>query len=207
MSQPYDRGAHIPQPGRLDPALNEFWVDNPFEIAPKGYNLSAYERKRTFLNVRGRDFVDISFLTGTDGDADGRAVAVGDFSNTGRLDIVLRQAGGGPLLFFENHFPQKHYLEVSLRGVKSNRLGIGARLVAQIQGQQLVRELFPQNTFASQMPNIVHFGLGQATQVDRLTIQWPSGQKQELTNLPGDRHVVVEEGNSAVQTVVPGQKY
>jgi hypothetical protein len=158
-------------------------------------------------HVRGRDFVDISFLTGTDGDADGRAVAVGDFSNNGRLDIVLRQAGGGPLLFFENRFPQKHYLEVSLRGVKSNRLGIGARLVAQVQGQPLVRELFPQNTFASQLPNIVHFGLGSATQVERLTIQWPSGQKQKLTNLLGDRHVLIEEGNSAVETVVPGNKY
>jgi hypothetical protein len=207
VSQPHDRGAHIPQPGKLDPALNEFWVTNPFEIAVQGHNLSAYERKRTFLNLRGRDFVDISFLTGTDGDADGRAVAVGDFSNNGRLDIVLRQAGGGPLLFFENHFPQKHYHEVSLRGIKSNRLGIGARLVAQVQGQPLVRELYPQNTFASQLPNIVHFGLGSATQVDQLTIQWPSGEKQVLDNLPGDRHIVVEEGNPTVQTVMAGKRY
>jgi enediyne biosynthesis protein E4 len=207
VSQPYDRGAHIPQPGELDPTLNEFWVTNPFEIAPLGHNLSAFERKRTFLNLHGRDFLDISFLTGTDGDADGRAVAVGDFFNNGRQDIVMRQAGGGSLLFFENHFPQRHYLEVSLRGTKSNRLGIGARLVARVQGQQLVREMYPQNTFASQMPNIVHFGLGSAAQVDQLTIQWPSGQKQVLDNLAADRHIVVEEGNPKVQTVAAGQKY
>jgi hypothetical protein len=207
VSQPYDRGAHIPQPGELDPTLNEFWVTNPFEIAPLGHNLSAFERKRTFLNLQGRDFVDISFLTRTDGDADGRAVAVGDFFNNGRQDIVMRQAGGGPLLFFENHFPQRHYLEVSLRGTKSNRLGIGARLVARVQGQQLVREMYPQNTFASQMPNIVHFGLGSAAHVDQLTIQWPSGQKQVLDNLAADRHIVVEEGNPKVQTVVAGKKF
>jgi hypothetical protein len=207
VSQPYDRGAQIPQPSQLDPALNEFWVDNPFDIARQGHNLSAYERKRSFLNVHGRDFVDISFLTGADGEGDGRCVVAGDFFNNGRQDIVLRQAGGGPLLFYENHFPQRHYLEVSLRGVKSNRLGIGARLVALVQGQQLVRELFPQNTFASQMPNIVHFGLGQATQVDRLTIQWPSGVKQVLTDVPADRHIVIDEGKSSLETVVPGQKY
>jgi len=207
VSQPYDRGAHIPQPGQLDAALNEFWVTNPFEIAPLGHNLSAFERKRTFLNLHGKDFVDISFLTGTDGDADGRAVAVGDFSNNGRQDIVMRQAGGGPLVFFENHFPQKHYLEVSLRGTKSNRLGIGARLVAHVQGQQLVREMYPQNTFASQMPNIVHFGLGSAMQVDRLTIQWPSGEKQVLDSVAADQHIAVDEGKSEVHTVMPGTKY
>jgi hypothetical protein len=169
--------------------------------------LSAFERKRTFLNLHGKDFVDISFLTGTDGDADGRAVAVGDFSNNGRQDIVMRQAGGGPLVFFENHFPQKHYLEVSLRGTKSNRLGIGARLVAHVQGQQLVREMYPQNTFASQMPNIVHFGLGSAMQVDRLTIQWPSGEKQVLDSVAADQHIAVDEGKSEVHTVMPGTKY
>jgi hypothetical protein len=58
------------------------------------------------------------------------------------------------------------------------------------------------------MPNIVHFGLGEATQIDKLTIQWPSGKVQELTNLPADRHIVVtegKEGEAAVETVVPGQ--
>jgi enediyne biosynthesis protein E4 len=134
-------------------------------------------------------------------------VAVGDFFNTGRLDIVMRQAGGGPLLFFENHFPQKHYLEVSLRGVKSNRLGIGARLIAQVQGQQLVREMYPQNTFASQMPSIAHFGLGLATKVDKLTIQWPSGTKQVLDSLAVDRHIVIEEGNPNSETVTPGKRH
>ena len=57
-------------------------------------------------------------------------------------------------------------------------------------------------------PGIVHIGLGDASQVDRLIIHWPSGARQELTHLAADRHIVVEEGkepNAAVQTVVPGQ--
>ena len=109
----------------------------------KGHNLSAYERKRAFLNVEGKDFLDISYLTGADSDGDGRAVVAGDFRNDGRLDLVVRQVGGGPVLLFENQFPKAHYLTVSLRGTASNRLGIGARLTATVAGRDLTREALP----------------------------------------------------------------
>ena len=208
MSQPHDREAKIPAPGEVDSTLGEFWVENPWEIMQKGYNLSAYERKRTFLNVRGRDFLDISYLTGADNDGDSRSVVAADFSNNGRLDLLVRQVGGGPVLLYENNFPQKHYLKVSLRGRQSNRLGIGARLTAYVKGQPLVRELYPQNTYRSQAPTRVHFGLGEAAQVDRLVIRWPSGTVQELRNLVGDRHIVVDEskiGEAAIEAVQPGR--
>jgi hypothetical protein len=212
VSQPYDRGARVSVPGELDSTLGEWWVENPWEIAARGHNLSAYERKRAFLNVRGadgdRDFLDISYLSGADGDGDGRSVVAGDFRNNGKLDLVLRQAGGGAVLLYENNFPDRHYLEVSLRGHLSNRQGIGARLTAYVKGRKVVRELYPLNSFASQMPNIVHFGLGRDQRVDRLKIQWPSGKVQELTGLAADRHIVVDEekpGNAAVEVVVPGQ--
>ena len=208
VSQPWHRGACCPLPGKLDSSLNEFWSENPWDIITQGHNLSAYERKRAFLNVRGRDFLDISALTGADGDGDGRCAVAGDFRNNGQLDLVLRQSGGGPVLLYENRFPRRHYLEVSLRGRSSNRLGIGARLTAVAGGQTLVRELYPLNSFRSQMPSVVHFGLGEATRVERLTIRWPSGREQHLTDLAADRHILVDEakeGNAAVETVVPGQ--
>lgn len=188
--------------------MNEFWSENPWDIISQGHNLSAYERKRTFLNVRGRDFLDISALTGADGDGDGRCVVAGDFRNNGQLDLVLRQSGGGPVVLYENQFPRRHYLKVSLRGQSSNRLGIGARLSVVAGGQSLVRELYPLNSFRSQMPSLVHFGLGEATRVERLTIRWPSGREQQLTDLAVDCHIAVDEsreGAAAVTTVVPGQ--
>jgi hypothetical protein len=212
VSQPFDRKAKVPLPAKLDANLGEFWVESPWEIVKEGHNLSAYERKRIFLNVRrsdgARDFLDISFLTGADGTGDGRSVVAGDFRNIGRMDLVLRQSGGGPVRIYENDFPQKHYLKVSLRGRKSNRLGIGARLIAEVQGQPRVREMYPLNSYRSQTPNIVHFGLGDAAKVDKLTIRWPSGKVQELTDVPADRHIVVDEGKEgkdAIELVVPGK--
>jgi hypothetical protein len=208
VSQPWHRGACCPLPGKLDPTLGEFWSENPWDIIKEGHNLSAYERKRLFVNVGGRDFLDISALTQADSDGDGRCVVAGDFRNKGQLDLVLRQVGGGPLLLYENRFPQRHYLEVLLRGRSSNRLGIGARLTATAGGRTLVRELYPLNSFRSQMPCRVHFGLGEAARVEQLTIHWPSGRVQHLSDLPADCCIIVDEakdGPAAVETVVPGQ--
>lgn len=213
VSQPCNRSATVPLPGKLDDSLKEFWVDNPWQIVAHGHNLSCYERNRVFLNVKGQDFLDISHLTAADSDGDGRAVVAADFRNVGLLDLVVRQAGGGALLLFENRLPRKNYLQVSLRGHTgnggvSNRQGIGARLTAVVNGQQLVRELYPANGFMAQAPNVVHFGLGDHANIDTLTIRWPSGKLQTLANLPGNRHILIDEANEgpdAISTIIPGR--
>jgi enediyne biosynthesis protein E4 len=208
VSQPCDRNCKVPLPGSLDQKLGEFWVGNPWEIVTHGHNLSAFERNRVYLNVGGTEFVDVSHLSGADSDGDGRAVVAADFRNTGMPDLVVRQVGGGPLLYFENRMPQAHSLTVSLRGDKSNRRGIGARLVAEVNGRKIVRELFPANGYRSQSPTQVHFGLARDTKIDRLTIRWPSGRVQELRDLAADRHVLIDEsrdGPNAIETVTPGQ--
>ena len=55
------------------------------------------------------------------------------------------------------------------------------------------------------MPNLAHFGLGDDTKVDRLTIRWPSGLVQELTDMPADQHVLITEGAEKYEKVIPGQ--
>jgi hypothetical protein len=87
----------------------------------------------------------------------------------------------------------------------SNRQGIGARLTATVGRQQFVREMYPLNSYRSQAPSIVHFGLGDATVVDRLTVRWPFGKIQELSHVPADAHVVIEEDREGYRVVVPGQ--
>src|SRR5207247_9344803 len=117
-------------------------------------------------------------LTGTDSDGDGRSVVAADFRNVGMMDLLVRQAGGGSLLLFENRLPRKNYLTVSLHGQTSNRQGIGARLTAVVNGQTIVRELYPANGYFGQAPSIVHFGHGEADTAQRLTIRWPYDRVQ-----------------------------
>ncbi len=218
VSQPYDRGAKVAAPGDVDASLKEWWVENPWDIVSQGHNLSSYERKRVFLNVRdprgGRNFLEISTLTGADNDGDGRSVVGADFRKNGQQDLIVRQISGGSVHLYENHFPRRHYLEVTLRGVqkdfgyghKSTPQALGARLIARVRGQQLVRELYPVNSYMSQAPTVVHFGLGDADRVEELTVRWPSGLEQKLTDLRGDRHILIEEGNNVVETVRPGSR-
>lgn len=212
MSQPFDRKCKVPAPGKLDPSLKEWWVHNPWDIVNEGRNLSAYERNRVYMNVRGGNFLDVSHLSGADSDGDGRSAVAGDFRNNGQLDVAVRQVGGGPFLLYENNFPVRHYLKVTLRGKPqlgraptSNRQGIGSRLIAHVNGRQVVRDCNPLNSYSSQAPAIVHFGLGDDTKVDRLVIRWPSGKEQVFNDVPGDQHIVVEEGDASFEKVVPGQ--
>jgi hypothetical protein len=164
-----------------------------------------FDRNRAYLNVRGETFIEISGLTAADLDSDSRSALGLDLRRNGRLDLVVRQVSGGPLKIFENRFPAGHYLEVSLRGTRSNRLGLGARLVAKFAGRQVVRDLFPANSFRSQTPALVHFGMDDAKLVEELTIRWPSGQQQVLRNLPADQHVVIDEGQEGFETILPGR--
>jgi len=215
VARPFNRRAKISAPGKVDPDLGEFWVDNPWHIVNHGHNLSNHERQRFYLNAGGGGFFDLSFLSGADAEGDGRAVVAADFRNNGQLDLIVRKVGGGPITVYENQFqdpkaPPRNYLEVSLRGRKSNRLGIGARLTAEVKGRSIYRDMYPVNSYKSQMPSRVHFGLKDADRVERLTIRWPSGEVQVLTGLAADRHIVVEEGKegaAAVETVVPGKVF
>jgi hypothetical protein len=121
------------------------------------------------------------------------------------MDLMIRGVGGGPLLLYENNFPPKSYLKVSLRGTKSNRLGIGSRLTASTGKLSQIRELYPANHFSSQDPSIAHFGLGDAMAIDRLTIQWPSGLKQEFDNVQANQHILVYDDSDKYYTVTPGR--
>jgi hypothetical protein len=200
VSQPFDRGAVCAPPGTPDPELNEFWEDDPWTIAFR-HNLSCYERNRTYLNLGQRRFADISSLTGSDSDGDGRAVVASDFRNNGQMDLLVRQAGGGALLYLENQFPRKNYLKVSLRGSKSNRLGIGARLTAVVGERRLVRELYPANSFHSQAASNVHFGLAERERVEKLIVRWPSGTIHELLDVDANRHILIDEETGSIEAL------
>ena len=204
MSQPFDRSCKIPEPGKPNEVLGEFWEESPWTIS-SSKNLSAYERNRVYMNHNGKNFFDISYITGADSDGDGRCAVAADLNNDGLNEIIVRQVGGGPLNIYENRFPLKNWLKVSLRGDESNSFGIGARLTALVNDVKLVREMYPVNSYRSQSPNIVHFGLNDSDQVDILEIKWPSGRVQRFESVQANRHIIVEENYEKISLVESGQ--
>jgi len=124
----------------------------------------------------------------------GRGLAVGDYDNDGRQDVLVVDSEGHPLLLHNECANAGHWLGVRLVGVKSNRDGIGALVTAQVGPRRLLRLCHTDGSYLSASDRRVHFGLGAATTVDSLTVRWPSGLMQTLKNLPADKIITVTEG-------------
>jgi hypothetical protein len=203
VSQPTDRRAVIAQPGKLNTKLGEFWSDNPWRIVAGGHNLSSYERNRFFINSGGARFLEASYLSGADSDGDGRAAVAADLFNRGRMDLLVRQAGGGAFLLLENQMDCGRSLKITLEGSKSNRQGIGARVIAETNERTLSRENFPANSYNSQSPAIIHLGLGKTDKIKVLKVLWPSGIVQIFNEIPAEGHLTIKESKTGPNAIMP----
>jgi hypothetical protein len=158
---------------------------------------SGYQKKRLFHNLGNGSFKEISSEAGVDNQLDGRGIAVADFDNDGRLDLVQTNARQ-PLLLYHN-ISQKtgNWIELKLIGTQSNRDAIGARVRVEAGGLTQIREVDGGNGYAGESTRRVHFGLGLATKIDRLEIKWPSGRTQQVT-VPLNRVSYIEEGHGVI---------
>ena len=134
--------------------------------------------------------------------------AAGDYDNDGDLDLYVSnklrlQQGQAPTpvpgsLFRNDTRNGNHWISLKLIGTSSNRSAIGAkvRATASIGGRSVtqLREVSAQNNFGGQNDLRVHFGLADAVRIDRLVIEWPSGQVDTLTNVAADGFHAVTEG-------------
>jgi hypothetical protein len=118
-----------------------------------------------------------------------RGCGVADFDGDGRLDVVVLVLGEPAELWQNQSGPASHWLIVRLTGGKSNRDGIGARIVV---GDQ-VRTMTTSVGYASSSDAGVHFGLGTAAEVPRLEVQWPSGTRQVIEHVKADQVLEVKE--------------
>ena len=151
-------------------------------------------REPNVLHVRrGNRYYDFSGVSGLDFADDSRAFAVTDFDNDGKPDIILKSRLGPQIRLLQNNCAgSNHSVAFRLRGTKSNRDAIGARI--QVDGQ--TKWLDAGSGFLSQHSKRVLFGLGESTSVALVRITWPSGLSQTLSNLqPGHTFSVIEGSN------------
>ena len=126
----------------------------------------------------------------------GRGLAVGDFDNDGRMDALVVDSEGAPLLLRNETAPAGHWLSVKLEGTRSNRDGIGALVTATAGGLTQMRLCHTDGSYLSASDRRVHLGLGQAARVERLSIQWPSGHTDVWHDLRADQQITLKEGSS-----------
>src|SRR5256884_7330794 len=124
----------------------------------------------------------------------GRGLATADFDNDGDVDIVTNNRGDNPELMRNDGGNASHWLEVQLIGTRSNRDGIGASLKLVSGGFIQIKQSKGGMSYMSASDPRIHFGLGHRTKVDSLEITWPSGQADQLTDVPVDRIIALREG-------------
>jgi hypothetical protein len=133
-----------------------------------------------------------------------RGLAIGDFDNDGRIDVLL-VSENTPLALLGNRAARQdqdltasggHFLMLALEGASSNRDGVGARVAVTVAGRTQFTERFGGGSYLSASDQRLHFGLGRASKVDRVEVIWPSGQRDRHEGLSADTGYRLREGES-----------
>lgn len=176
--------------------------DNVHAIIPA----ESYRQAAQLLHNQGGSptmFEDVSRSVGGAGFTKlivGRGLAIGDYDNDGRMDILIVDSEGMPLLL-HNELPTagRHYLGLRLIGTKSNRDGYGAVVMATLgDGRKLTRFCHADGSYLSASDRRVHIGLDAASRVSSLTVHWPSGQTDTFQDVASDRYVTLREGDPSL---------
>jgi hypothetical protein len=126
-----------------------------------------------------------------------RGIAVGDFDGDGDPDFLVTANGGKPLLLRNDAGNRNHWLQVRLRGTKSNRDGLGSRVRVTAGGVTQTAWVRGGSSFACASDPRAFFGLGPAAEVERIEVRWPTGQTETRSRTPANQVLMLVEGQVA----------
>jgi enediyne biosynthesis protein E4 len=160
------------------------------------------QRPQLFRNLNGNKFEEVPPASGS-GLArviTARGAAFGDLFNDGHIDVVINCIDSEPVLLRNVATNENHWITLKLTGgPKSPRDAIGAKIFVSAGGARQRADLFSGGSYGSSSDLRAHFGLGNATKIGSIEIDWPSGVKEQISTVPGlDRILSVEEGKGIV---------
>ncbi|OJV42139.1 MAG: hypothetical protein BGO25_18375 [Acidobacteriales bacterium 59-55] len=156
------------------------------------------EPKLVFLNQRNGKFLDVSKESGEAVQVPqvSRGLAVGDLFNRGKLDIVVENLTGGPMILEAGSDPANHWVSFALEGSPQNRLALNARVWVTTGKLRQMDEVRSGGSYLSQSDLRLHFGLGRSARIDKVEVLWPNGGRQVFENVAGDRFYHLTQGGA-----------
>jgi hypothetical protein len=180
---------------------NDGWRDL---FVAQSHVLDTIEKTTSYLKYRqplllmrntSKGFVNVSSAAGPAFNAPlaARGAAFGDLDNDGDTDLVVAQTDGTPLVL-RNGGTKNHWLGLSLVGAKSNRQGLGARvIITDSAGGRQIFDVSTAGSYLSSSDPRVLCGLGSRDAVRSVEVRWPSGRTQTVNNLQPDKYQTVSE--------------
>jgi enediyne biosynthesis protein E4 len=162
-----------------------------------GWDTNIADQSHLFQN-NGGVYTDVSNAAGVTDNGMGRGLVSLDFDNDGDLDVFIVNHGAKPILYRNDVGNDNNWLKIRVRGTESNRDGLGAFITVDpdtgVTGDELVREITAGSTYLGHNDLTAHFGFGAAIDaVDSITISWPSGNIQALSNVPTNQNLYLIE--------------
>ncbi len=189
--------------GHVYPEVDGSHIDAPYA-----------EHKYVYRNLRNGQFEEITSIAGPGmtTPVPARGCALGDYDNDGDLDIVVNCVNTTPQLLRCDTTIPRNFIKIRTVGTKSNRTGIGARVIVSAKTNSASKDALRQidevrsgGSYFSQNDMRLHFGLDRAESVDSLEILWPSGTHDLWKDLPSNSLYVVEEGGKILKTIHMGR--
>jgi enediyne biosynthesis protein E4 len=179
--------------GRKDALLANGNTDRNVELL--GEEISFKQRMLLFHNEGAGHFREVGEQSGPGLQPRivGRGIAWGDINNDGDPDFLVTSNNGAPLLLRNDGGNRNHWLWVRAVGTKSNRDGIGTKVVVTVGNTRQQGWIRSGSSFCSASDLKALFGLGSATQADTVTLTWPSGAVQTLRNVKANQVLTVRE--------------
>jgi hypothetical protein len=166
-------------------------LDNAMEVEHR-----PFVQPNSLYRNKGRlTFEDVSLKAGAGFllPAAHRGAAFGDFNNDGKIDIVVTVLNGPPELWINRSRNQNHWIILKLVGVRDNRDGLGTKIKIVTSHGDQYNEATTAVGYNSSSDKRVHFGLGDATLVNRIELSWPTGLKQVLMNVRVDQVLTITQ--------------